>query len=250
MEEAQKEKTNVFSIILKVIWNIIVYAFLLIAIGGVALTITSKKDSDGAATIFNYQLRLVISDSMDKSDQVDVSSFEIKSIKVKSMVFVKTFDEENKDEFYSSLKVGDVLTFRYVYTKQETITHRIVEITPKSSGGYLISLQGDNRVSESGVLTQVIDTSLTDSPNYIIGKVVHVSYPLGLITYALKTRVGIICIVIIPCVLIVIYEIIKIAGVLRKDKDEETNLYINEKDREIEELKKRVEELSKSKEDK
>lgn len=249
MEEV-KEKTNPVKIIFKVIGNIIVYLFLLLAIGGVVFTLTSKKSSDGASTVFNYQLRVVISDSMNKCDEVDVSSYEIKSIKVKSLVVVKTFNEEEEEDFYSSLKIGDVLTFRYVYTSQETITHRIVNIESKQDGGYLISLQGDNRGSSSGVLTQIIDTSLKDSPNYIIGKVVYVSYPLGVITYALKTTVGSICIIIIPCVLIVIYELIKIIGIIRGDKEDKKDIYIDQKEREIEELKKQIEELSKKEGDK
>lgn len=244
MEEV-KEKKNPFKIILKVIGNIILYLFLITAISGVILTATGKRDSDGTINIFSYQLRVVTSDSMDKCDEVDVSSYEIKSIKVKSMVFIKTFKEENKDEFYSSLKIGDVLTFKYVYTRQETITHRIVDIVNKESGGYLIYLEGDNRGSSSGVLTQIIDTSLTDSPNYIIGKVVHVSYVLGVITTAIKTKVGTVCIIIIPCVLIVIYEIFKIINVINSSKKEKLIENDNKKDQEIEELKKKIEELSK-----
>ena len=120
---------------------------------------------------------------MDKCELTDVSGYRIKSIPVKSCIFVQVApeDEEQKKEWYARLKVGDVLTFRYVYTRQETITHRIVSIEEKDSGGYIITLEGDNKNADSEQLRQTIDTSLTDSPNYIIGKVTGQSYFLGII---------------------------------------------------------------------
>ena len=216
----------------------------------VFITISSKKDSDGTATIFNYQLRFVKSASMESCEYVDTSNFEIKDIKVKSCIFIETVPEDDKeaDDWYASLKVGDVLTFKYVYTKQETITHRIVDITKKSNDGYIIKLQGDNRNDKDGTLIQVIDTSLTNSNNYVIGKVVGKSYVLGLVIYALKTPVGIICIFIIPCVLIIIFEIIKIVKVFTLEKKEKLEQESFSKDKEIEELKKKLENLQKDKE--
>ena len=61
--------------------NVLLYIFLAICVFSVIMTITSKKDSDGAAEIFGYQLRLVISPSMEKCEYTDVSEFEIKSMR-------------------------------------------------------------------------------------------------------------------------------------------------------------------------
>lgn len=56
------------------------------------------RRSDGAVTLFgNLQLRIVLSPSMAKSDQTDVSQYEIKSIPAKSMVFVKTVPEDETE---------------------------------------------------------------------------------------------------------------------------------------------------------
>ena len=170
---------------------VLVIAFALFVLG---VTVAAKKTSEGTATVFGYQLRFVRSDSMDKCELTDVSGYRIKSIPVKSCIFVQVApeDEERKKEWYARLKVGDVLTFRYVYTRQDTITHRIVAIEEKDSGGYIITLEGDNKNADSEQLRQTIDTSLTDSPNYIIGKVTGQSYFLGIIVYAFKTTVGVI----------------------------------------------------------
>ena len=51
-----------------------------------------------------------------------------------------------------NVKVGDVLTFRYVYATQVTITHRITSITEEANGEFIIELAGDNKNSEDGQL--------------------------------------------------------------------------------------------------
>jgi hypothetical protein len=215
------------------------------------ISITSKKDSDGTATVFGYQLRFVQSDSMEECELTDVSKFEIKSIRVKSCVFVDVApeSEEEKAEWYKSLKVGDVLTFKYVYSRQETITHRIVNIEEKITGGYIITLEGDNKNAETDLMQQTIDTSLTDSPNYIIGKVTGQSYVLGLLVYAFKTPVGIVCLIIIPCLIIIAFEVIRLVKVFGKDKKEKLQAEKKKQDDEIEELKRQLAELQNMKND-
>ncbi len=242
---SKKEKTSVVKTILTVIVNVLLYLFIAVCIFGIIVSITSKKDDDGATTIFGVQMRSVISPSMEKCDLTDVSSFEIKDIPTKSLVFIKVLPEteEEKEVFYSSLKVGDVLTFKYTYVTQETITHRITSITKKDTGGYIIELEGDNKNTEDGILTQVIDTSDVVSPNYVIGKVTGTSYTLGLFVYAIKTPVGIICIVILPSLIIVVLEIIRIVNLLSADKKKK----LKAQSEELEKLREKLKELESAK---
>lgn len=235
----------------KIIIYAIIILFILVCAFCITVTVMSKKDSDGTAVIFGYEMRLVASPSMEQCELTDVSGYEIKSIPTKSLIFVTVVpdDEKEAEEWYSRLRVGDVLTFKYVYTKQETITHRIVEISKKTDGGYIIELEGDNKNSEEGVLRQTIDTSQTDSPNYVIGKVTWQSYVLGLLIYALKTPVGIACFVIIPCAVIIIYEIIRIARAIGADKKEKARQLQEKQQSEIEELKKQLAQLQKPPQD-
>ena len=229
-------------------FNCLLYIFLSISIFSVILTVMSRKNSDGSAEMFGYQMRIVTTDSMAECKLTDVSKYKIKSIPVRSMIFVKTVpsDEAEADAWYSRLKVGDVLTFRYVYVNQVTITHRITSITEKAGGGYVIELAGDNKNSDSNQLYQTIDTSISDSPNYVIGKVTGQSIALGFITSLTKTPFGIILIISVPCFIVILLEIIKIVsayGAQRKRRAEED---MARKDSELLELRQRLEQLEKN----
>lgn len=229
-----------------VIRNIVIYLFFAFCLASLAIAVTSKKDTDGTVIVFGRQMRIVVSPSMEKCEATDVSGYEIKDIRVKSMVFIETVPTEEKaaTEWYGKLKAGDVLTFKYVYARQETITHRITEITEKPAGGYVIKLEGDNKNSDTETLAQTIDTSLADSPNYVVGKVTGQSYVLGLLITALKSPVGLVCIVIVPCSIIVIFEIVRIVGAVTEERKKKQLEQQAEKDRELEELKRRLAELS------
>ncbi len=228
--------------------DVVMVLFIAAAVFVLAISITSKKDSDGTATVFNTQLRFVQSDSMGACEQTDVSNFKIKSIPVKSCVFVDVIpeDEIERNEWLKTIQVGDVLTFKYVFTKQETITHRVMKIEDNAMGGYYITLEGDNKASDTGVLQQFINTSDTDSPNYIIGRVTGQSYVLGVLVYALHQPVGIALIIIVPCAIIILLNIIRIVRVCNVEKKEKALEAAKAQDDQIEELKRQIESLKKS----
>ena len=232
-----------------IVMNILLYLFLVVAVITVILTIFSKKDTDGASELFGYQMRIVTSDSMAECEYTDVSDFQIKSIPLRSMVFVKTMPKDARaaEEWYRSLRVGDVLTFRYVYTTQITITHRITAITEKASGGFLIELAGDNKNSETGQLIQTIDTSIPQNTNYVIGKVVGQAYLFGVILSFLMQPVGMVLIIILPCVLIIALEVTKIVKAFTADKKQQELAEKEEKERELEELRSRLAALEQEK---
>lgn len=242
------EKTKIKKIG-KIALDVLIYIFLAICIFSVFVTVLSKRDSDGAAEVFGYQMRVVTSDSMSESEFTDVSDFKIKDIPIRSMVFVKVMPEDpaEADEFYRSLKVGDVLTFRYVYTTQVTITHRITSITEKETGGFVIELEGDNKNSEDGQLTQVIDTSIPNNTNYVIGKVTGQAKLFGFIMSFLMQPVGIVLVIIIPCAIIILLEVLKIVKTLTADKKKREQEEKDQKENELEELRRRLAELEKGK---
>lgn len=218
------------------------------------ISVSAKRDADGTANVFGYQLRFVRSGSMEKCDQTDVSGYKIKSIPVKSCVFIKKApapeDQQALNEWCSALSVGDVLTFQYskygaTNIQDKVITHRIVKIEPKE-GGYIITLEGDNKNDTGSVGQQVIDTTKADGLDYIIGKVEGQSYFLGLCVYALKSPVGLVFIIIVPCMIVIAYEVIKIVTVLNKDKKDRQQQEKTAKEDEIALLRKQLEELQKS----
>ena len=218
------------------------------------ISVSAKRDADGTANVFGYQLRFVQSGSMEKCDQTDVSGYKIKSIPVKSCVFIEKApapeDQQALNEWCSALSVGDVLTFQYskygaANIQDKVITHRIVKIEPKE-GGYIITLEGDNKNDTGSVGQQVIDTTKADGLDYIIGKVEGQSYFLGLCVYALKSPVGLVFIIIVPCMIVIAYEVIKIVTVLNKDKKDRQQQEKTAKEDEIALLRKQLEELQKS----
>lgn len=231
--------------IVNIVLNVLLYLFLAVCIFAVLVTLFSKQDTDGAKDIFGYELRIVTSDSMAPCELTDVSGYDIGSIPVRSLIIVKTMptDPAEAEEWYRGLEAGDVLTFRYVYTTQVTITHRIATDVEETEGGFIIKLEGDNKNSEDSQLYQTIDTSIPNNMNYVIGEVVAKSYVLGLIISLLMTPLGIVLAVILPCFVIIGLEVWKIAKTLLEEKKQAEKAEAEKKDKEIEDLRRRLAEL-------
>ena len=242
MEQAVKER--IFKI-LKITGNVLVYVFFALCLAFLVLSIASKRDVDGAVKIFGHEMRIVLTGSMEKNEHTwdQVKQYKIKNIPQYSAVFVELVpdDREEAQAWYAELEVGDVLTFRYVMAgRQETITHRIIEIEEKT-GGRLISLKAENGAGTPDTWdTQIIDTSATNSTNYIIGKVTGKNYLLGLITYEVKQPLGIALIIIVPCVILIIWQVVKIVNVLNAGKREKAEEKAQAQQSELEELKRRI----------
>lgn len=256
IDKNHKSKVNK---VLSIAGNVFTVLVAILAFFVVAVTVTAKRDSDGTATVFGLQLRFVKSGSMEKCDLTDVSGYKIKSIPVKSCIFIEVVpeDENARAEWYKKLEVGDVLTFKYTYASQETITHRIVSLDEKTNGGFVITLEGDNKSDKTNVGQQIIDTTTEKigvSRNYVIGKVVGQSYLLGLAVYAFSQPICVLFLIVIPCVVIIILQVQRIVRVTHEDKavrtaDDGANALTgnpgapDDRDKEIEELKKRIAEL-------
>ena len=257
--EKKATKKSVLRTIFSVIVNIILYTFFALCIFSFFMVVAAKKKGEDTIQVFGYEARIVISPSMEKCDQTDVSAYKIKDIPVHSMVFVELVPEEKQEaeKWFSELRVGDVLTFYWTQAGRIPVTHRIIEIETKENGkGYIITLQGDNKAIEEGdtntvVGQQVIDTEYADvTTNYIIGKVQGQSRVLGFVVTILKQPVGLVCVVIIPCALIIIWQIFRIFGALGEEKKEKTEAVQKQQSEEIERLKKQLEEMQKSNGDK
>lgn len=230
------------SSLLKFLFYLFVYTLMALSILLLCFVIVSKKNQEKDVSIFGYQVRMVISESMDHStmSQEEISKIptgNIPSLPLKSMIFIQTIDEKHPNEWYESLKVGDVITFKYVYMKQETITHRLID-KKKVEDGFILTFAGDNQSIQGEVAKQIIDTRETDSPNYVIGKVVYKNVFLGKLFYLFNQPIGIGCILILPSIIIIILEIMKIMNAFHDIKK-------NQQEDEINLLKKRIETLQK-----
>ena len=231
--------------VLSIIGNVFLWLFLALCLVMLIFSIVAKRSDDGAVNIFGHEMRLVLSGSMEKNDETDVSGYEIKSIPVKSLVITEVVpeDDEEVNEWYGKLKVGDVLTFRYLTTSQETVTHRITAIE-KLTYGYMITLRGDNvDKDEDGQVIYTDDRMNPQPANHVLGKVVHVSVVLGYVTWVLQQPVGIALVIIVPAAIIIIFQLIRIVTVLSGEKRKKTEAKQAEQESEIEALKRRLAEM-------
>ena len=120
----------------------------------------------------------------------------------------------------SSIKVGDIITFvsEDALSYGKTITHRVVGLDQDSNGRYRYRTKGDNN--------NVADSWIVPEKN-VIGKVVFRIPQLGYLQQFLSTAYGWVIAIVLPCLVIVIYDIVKLAAALitsSKKKQRRTNL--------------------------
>ena len=101
------------------------------------------------------------------------------------------------------IKKGDIITFvsSDSRTKGITITHRVIEVLKDSDGKKLFRTKGDNN--------NVADSSLVKEKD-LSGKVIMKIPKIGYIQFVLSQSAGWVVAVAIPCLGIIIYDIIKI----------------------------------------
>ncbi len=188
------------------------YAVALLVI--VVAVLAYAHDRNGDSLDFSdTQVRIVISGSMDGEPR---EQYDIETIPIESMVFIREVptDVREADDFYSSLRVGDVLTFNYTHPFSKefmVVTHRIIEIRSDGDGLTYI-LKGDSLADDptNGSVQEV-----TSQSGDVIGKVVGVAPWLGSLVVFLSTWTGKMCLIVIPCIILIVSEVRNIVRVLR-----------------------------------
>ena len=110
----------------------------------------------------------------------------------------------------SKIKVGDVITFNSTDYRSSgvTVTHRVRKIEKTRDGKYLFTTKGDANNTEDA----------TRQPfSSIYGKVLIRIPKLGYIQYILSSVLGWVCLIIIPTVIIIGLDIIKIIKTIKND---------------------------------
>lgn len=130
------------------------------------------------------------------------------------------------------LKVGDIITFMSSDSRYAglTVTHRIVGIEKGEDGSFYYRTKGDNNNTE--------DSTLVKHDN-VYGKVILKIPKIGYIKYVLSTSFGWILLVVIPCLGILIYDVIKIfksVGNKKKPQELDNNTEDEKTDDDIEVL--------------
>ena len=181
-----KKKENIFRYIVSVM-SYALFIFLLLIGGTLLLYIADIKiramKGDYSAPVFNAYV--VMSGSM------------LPTIQVKDIVVTKKVPEER-------LEVGDIITFISPDTRFGgiSVTHRIIEkYYDESIGSYSYRTQGDNN--------NIADSVLVPNKN-ILGKVILKVPKLGYLQDILSSKGGLIIVVLIPCLVILSYDIMKL----------------------------------------
>lgn len=123
-------------------------------------------------------------------------------IQVKDVVVTKKVEAD-------TLKVGDIITFassdsRFAGT---IITHRILKKNQDVNGNITFQTKGDNN--------NVADSALVQ-PNNIYGKVILKIPKLGYLQDFLATQGGWIIVILLPCVTVISYDILKLVKGLKR----------------------------------
>lgn len=240
MESTVKEEKNsffrtayqVYHFVAKVLLYSVLIILILVAIGVVAYFIDLQRNvKSGVNKPPLLGAYIIISPSMEPT------------IKVEDAII--TLRQEAKE-----LEVGDIITFLSSDPRYSglTITHRIVGIEKSKNGDIFFRTKGDNNNTE--------DTALVSAKN-VFGRVILKIPKIGYIQSLLMQSYGWIIIVVIPCLCIVGYDIIKLVKSIKssvlntnkkKEKADQVDLIESDQDR-LEEEKRRKEEKEKLEEE-
>lgn len=189
-----KEKISVVRFIISVIsyalfiWLLLVGVLLLIYIGDIKI-----RAMKGDNTPPKYNAYVVLTGSM------------VPEIMPKDVVITKK--REAKE-----LEIGDIITFisSDVRLSNIIVTHRIVNVFYDSvNGKYSYQTKGDANNTE--------DFALAEEAN-VIGEVIFKVPKLGYIQEILATRGGLIIVVLVPCLTILSYDIVKMSRKITKKR--------------------------------
>ncbi len=184
---------NTFKKIWKYVSTILSYsALVILIIIGIIFTLyvidVKVQESKGGTAKPLFGAYVIISGSMEPN------------IHVYDVIISKRVDP-------STLEVGDVITFHSNDTRfyGETVTHRIVEEVDPEKGIYRTKGDANN----------VEDEALTVGEN-IMGKVVMRIPQLGRVQSFIATKGGWFIVILIPCLCVISYDIVKIMKLVGK----------------------------------
>ena len=213
----KKERFHSFTSILKFISGIISWTILVILVivaGFLLYYFVSVKlyAQKGEAYKPAFSLYTILSPSMEPN------------IKVYDVIFDVNVNSPE------DIKEGDVITFvsTATLTKGMTITHRIVQVI-QDENGYSYMTKGDNNLANDGAAVPF---------DNVLGKVLFKIPQLGRIQEFLGTKGGWLIVVVIPALIVIISDILKIFR-LQSSKNKVENYELKEKNKKQEEQKRK-----------
>ncbi len=159
-----------------------------------AFAVISSKASGGEPTIFGYQLKTVLSGSMEPTFQTG------------SIIAIKPAESSSKYD------KGDVITFRDKDDK--IITHRIIEVE-QVNGKMMYTTKGDN--NDGADLDPVLSQN-------VIGKYTEFTIPyVGYLLNYANSKAGAALLLVVPGVILVLYSIFSVYKAIREIDGKKTS---------------------------
>lgn len=192
-------------------WILVAFTVFIMLFTIITVTTVDKNDR----SIFGHKFYIVQTDSMSKSENnadMDVH------FNAGDIVIIKNLDDKEKHQ----LKAGDVISFMSTNADSygETITHMIYEV--KTTDG---KFEG---YTTYGTNTGAID-SATVTPEYILGKYTGKLPGVGNFFAFVKSTPGYIVCILIPFLLLILYNGTSVIRLFRKYKKEQTEALDAEK---------------------
>ncbi|MGI6582777.1 MAG: signal peptidase I [bacterium] len=163
----------------------------LVLMAVLVLSLLQSRFTGSAPTIAGHHLYVVLSGSMSPAFETG------------SLVVVRPVEAED-------IAVGDIITFREPGEETKLTTHRVVEI--EKQGGLHFITKGD--------ANGVVDQEPVPAEN-LVGRVVLAIPYAGYVADFAQTKQGLVTMVIIPGILIIIFEarnLLRYAGELEREK--------------------------------
>ena len=217
MQEATRKQVKKT---LNTVSAVLVWILVVVTVGIMIFTLVSVNTLDQASrSLFGYKFFIVRSDSMSATD-----------FKSGDIIFVKFVDP-------NILKAGDVIAFTSQNSDNfgETVTHKIREI---STGDY-----GEPVFITYGTTTNINDEVPVTYP-YVLGKYVGKIPNLGSFFQFLKTTPGYILCILVPFLLLILYQVFQCIQLFRRYKKEQMAELQAEREK-IEEERRKSEEMMK-----
>lgn len=228
----EKQKWTKKRIILEVFeWLGVVICIGIVAF--IAVFASNKPTEKSSGSVFGFETRLVISGSMEGTDEFyKDKDYKIKKIETGSVVFIDSipindvFKDSHRSEYtekfknyVSKISINDVVTFTPMDSPTVPITHRVTNIETLSNGKIKFTTHGD--ANEAGIIESFYAENL-------IGKVTGNSKFVGDLYvnfFAKKWPVAIV--IVVPCLAVMTYEIIKVVKIVKEDKKQKLALETN-----------------------
>ena len=201
-------------------------SFFVAVIISLTVLISTYSGTQNGKTIFGYKMLIVESDSMVLTED---NKDEPISFTVGDLIII----DEVSD--YSTIKVGDVITFISYNPDSvgKTISHKVRSIIIADSGAII-------GFETYGIATGVSDQAIVE-PSTIIGRYVSKVSKLGHLFSFFKTPAGYFTSILTPCVLLIIFFSIQVGKFIARRE------LANSYDFELEKLKDKLLELERKK---